>query len=76
MNTKGHCYSRVIILQGVYFKLSFILSYRSIEEIMKMRGVEIDHAAIHRCVYKFTSMIESQMKKRKGRVASFCKFTS
>ena len=39
MNTKGHCYPRSLILQAVYFKLRFTLSYRDVEEIMKVRGV-------------------------------------
>ena len=30
MNTKGHFYPKAIILQAVYFKLRFILSYRDI----------------------------------------------
>ena len=68
MNTKGHCYPKSIILQAVYFKLRFTLSYRDVEEIMKMRGVHVDHATIQRWVYKFTPLIESEMKKRKGRV--------
>ena len=42
MNTKGHCYLKSIILQEVYFKLR--LSYRYIEEIMKIRGAIVDHA--------------------------------
>ncbi len=48
MNTKGNCYPKSIILQAVYFKLRFTLSYRDIEEIMKMRGVQVDHATIQR----------------------------
>jgi putative transposase len=35
---------------------------------MKMRGIQVDHATIQRWVFKFTPMIESQMKKRKYRV--------
>ena len=54
MNTKGHCYAKSIILQAVYFKLRFTLSYRDVEEIMKMRGVSADHATIQLWVYKFT----------------------
>ncbi|MFB9076094.1 IS6 family transposase [Flavobacterium procerum] len=68
MNTKGHCFPKAIILQAVYFKLRFTLSYRDVEEIMKMRGIAVDHATIQRWVFKFTPMIESQMKKRKNRV--------
>lgn len=65
MNAKGHCYPRSIILQAVYFKLRFTLSYRDVEEIMKMRGVHFDHATIRRWVYKFSLLMEMQMKKRK-----------
>lgn len=70
MNTKGHSYPKSIILQAVYFKLRFTLSYRDVEEIMKMRGVHVDHATIQRWVYKFTPVIESEMKKRKVRVGT------
>ena len=70
MNTKGHSYPKSIILQAVYFKLRFTLSYRDVEEIMKMRGVQVDHATIQRWVYKFSPFIEAQMKKRKLRVGT------
>jgi putative transposase len=52
MNTKAHCYPRSIILQAVYFKLRFTLSYRDVEEIMKIRGLIVDHATIQRLVSK------------------------
>lgn len=35
---------------------------------MKIRGVLVDHATIQRWVYKFTPLLESAMKKRKGSV--------
>ncbi len=74
MNTKGHCYPKSIMLQAVYFKLRFTLSYRDVEEIMKIRGVSVDHATIQRGVYKFTLLFESEMKKEKaewGRVGDW-----
>ena len=43
---KGHCFPKVIILQAVYFKLRFTLSYRDIEELLRIRGVIVDHATI------------------------------
>ena len=46
MNTKGHSYPKSIILQTAYFKLRFALSYQDVEEIMKMRGVHVDHPTI------------------------------
>jgi putative transposase len=65
MDTKGHCFPKSIIIQAVYFKLRFSLSYRDVEEIMRIRGVAVDHATIQRWVYKFTPEIEHQMQKRK-----------
>ncbi|WP_228519007.1 IS6 family transposase [Flavobacterium sp. LC2016-12] len=70
MNAKGHCYPKYIILQAVYFKLIFTLSYHDVEEIMKIRGVLVDHATIQRWDYQFTPLLESEMKKRKGRVGA------
>ena len=65
MNTKGRCFPKSIILQVVYFKLRFTLSYRDVERIIKMRGIQVDHATIQRWVYKFTPIIELQLKKIK-----------
>lgn len=61
-------YPKAIILQAIYFKLRFILSYRDIVEIMKMREMAVDHATIQRWVFKFTPMVESQIKKEQSRV--------
>ncbi len=65
MDTKGHCFPKTIIIQAVYLKLRFTLSYRDVEEIMRIRGVEVDHATIQRWVFKFMPEIEIQMHKRK-----------
>ena len=65
---KHHRYPRAIILQAVYFKLRFTLSYRDIEELMQMRGVNVDHSTIQRWVYKFSPAIEKNMHKRKYQV--------
>jgi len=39
---KNHCFPKAIILQAVYFKLRFSLSYRDVEELMQIRGVKVD----------------------------------
>ena len=62
---KGHCFPKSIILQAVYFKLRFSLSYRDVEELMSIRGVKVDHATIQRWVFKFTPLVEQQFRKRK-----------
>lgn len=65
---KHHRYPKAIILQAVYFKLRFTLSYRDLEELMQIRGVEVDHSTIQRWVYKFAPAIEKNMHKRKFQV--------
>jgi putative transposase len=62
---KGHCFPKEIILQAVYFKLRFSLSYRDVEELLPIRGVTVDHATVQRWVYKFTPLIEVAFGKRK-----------
>ena len=65
---KRHRYPRAIILLAVYFKLRFTLSYRDVEELLKIRGVKVDHSTIQRWVFKFSLMIEATMHKRKKQV--------
>ncbi len=65
---KRHRYPKVIILQAVYFKLRFTLSYRDVEELMQIRGVKVDHSTIQRQVFKFSKDIEKNMRKRKYQV--------
>ena len=65
---KHHRYPKAIILQAVYFKLRFTLSYRDVEELMQIRGVDVDHSTIQRWVFKFSPIIEKNMHKRKFQV--------
>jgi len=65
---KRHRYPKAVILQAVYFKLRFTLSYRDVEEILRMRGALVDHSTIQRWVFKFSPMIEANMNKRKKQV--------
>jgi putative transposase len=62
---KHHCFSKSIILQAVYFKLRFTLSSRDVEELMQIRGVDVDHATIQRWVFKFTPLLEKEFRNRK-----------
>ena len=61
-------YPRVVILQAVYFKLRFTLSYRDVEELMSIRGIKVDHSTIQRWVFKFSKEVEKNMHKRKKQV--------
>jgi putative transposase len=67
---KGYCFPKEIILQAVYFKLRFSLSYRDVEELLSIRGVGADHATIQRWVFKFTTLIETTFSKRKKPVGN------
>lgn len=62
---KGHCFPKSVILQAVYFKLRFGLSYRDVEELLSIRGVKVDHATIQRWVFKFSPLIERNFRSRK-----------
>ena len=61
-------YPRIIILQAVYLKLRFTLSYRDIEELLSIRGIKVDHSTIQRWVFKFSPLIEANMRRRKWKV--------
>lgn len=65
---KGYHFDKSLILQAVYWYCRYSLSYRDIEELMKERGVEVDHATIQRWVEAFIPLIEEQVKRRKKRV--------
>ena len=67
---KRHRYPKAIILQAVYFKLRFTLSYRDVEELLEIRGVKVDHSTIQRWVFKFSQFVESNMNKRKNVVGN------
>ena len=67
---KHHSFPKSIILQAVYFKLRFTLSYRDVEELLQIRGVEVDHSTIQRWVFKFSPEVEKNMNKRKRQVGS------
>ena len=67
---KGYCFPKEVILQAVYCKLRFSLSYRDVEELLSIRGITVDHATIQRWVYKFTPLIEKTFQKRKKVIAN------
>jgi putative transposase len=61
---KHHCFPKSIILQAVYFKLRFTLSYGDAEELMQIRGVDVDHATIQHWVFKFTPILEKEASRQ------------
>ncbi|CAH2560232.1 IS6 family transposase [Cardinium endosymbiont of Oedothorax gibbosus] len=67
---KGYCSSSEVILLFVYMKCRFSLSYRDLEEMMRMRGAKVDHSTLQRWVIKFVPLIDKAVRKRKRPVGS------
>jgi transposase-like protein len=65
----GH-FPKHIVLQAVFWYLRYSLSYRDIEELMRERGVEVDHATVQRWVVKYTPILEAEFRKRKKTVGT------
>lgn len=61
----GRHYPKSIILQAVRWYVSYALSYRNIEEMMKERGFKIDHATLNRWVLHFAPLLEQKSRQFK-----------
>jgi len=68
LKTKGSWYPSEIIVDSIYLKLRFTLSYRDIEELLKDRGINLDHATVQRWVVKYSPQIEKAFHKKKQKV--------
>ena len=62
---KGCQFEKSVILQCIRWSLRYPVSYRQLEEMMKERGVCVDHSTINRWVLKFTPQIEANLRKTK-----------
>ena len=67
---KGCHFPSEIILETIRYYHAYKLSYREIEEIQCERGLQIDHATIHRWVIKFTPVLEHNLRQKKKHVSS------
>ena len=61
----GRHYPKSIILQSVRWYVSYALSYRNIEEMMKERGFTIDHATLNRWFLHYSPLLEEKSRKFK-----------
>ena len=66
---KWYHFCKDIRLMAVRWYVAYALSYRDIEELMRERGVPIDHATIQRWVIHFAPLLLAGFKKRKARVS-------
>jgi putative transposase len=62
---KGAHFAKDIILTGVRWYIAYPLSTRHVEELMRERGVLVDHSTINRWVIKYSPQLEEAFHRRK-----------
>jgi len=62
---KGAHVPQDIILTGVRWYVAYPLSTRHVEELMRERGVHVDHATINRWVIRYSPQLEEVFHRRK-----------
>jgi transposase-like protein len=65
---KGRHFDRSVILLCVRWYLAYGLSLRNLEEMMAERGIEVDHATIHRWTVHYAPLLLEQFNRRKRAV--------
>src|SRR4030095_859359 len=65
---KGTHFPQEIILTGVRWYVAYPLSTRHVEELMRERGVYVDHSTINRWVVKYSPQLEAAFHRRKRSV--------
>ena len=67
---KGRQYPPDIILWAVRWYCKYPLAYRMVEEMLKERGVEVDHSTIERWVKVYGPEIEKRLRRQPSCVSS------
>jgi transposase-like protein len=62
---KGAHFPQDIILTGVRWYVAYPLSTRHVEELMRERGVKMDHSTINRWVIKYSPQLQEAFHRRK-----------
>ena len=62
---KGAHFPQDIILTGVRWYVAYPLSTRYVEELMRERGVHVDHSTVNRWVIKYSPQLEEAFHHRK-----------
>jgi len=60
-------FQKEAILLVVRWYISYALSYRDIEEMMRERGMEVDHSTIQRWVVCYAKQMEEEFRKKSQR---------
>jgi transposase-like protein len=63
MNFKGSQFERDIILWAVRWYVAYPMSYRQLEEMMRERGVAVDHSTLNRWVIKYAPEFEKAFRR-------------
>jgi len=62
-------YPKEVILYAVFFYVRYAVSYRDLEEIMAVRGVQVGHATLNLWVVKYSTDIAKAAQARKQATA-------
>lgn len=62
---KGAHFPQDIMLMGVRWYVAYPMSTRHVEELMRERGVHVDHSTINRWVVKYSPQLEEAFHRRK-----------
>ena len=65
VNFKAAHFPQDVILTGVRWYVAYPLSTRQVEELMRERGVHVDHATINRWVIRYSPHLEAAFHRRK-----------
>jgi putative transposase len=70
LSFKGMRFPMDVILVCIRWYMAYPLSYRHIEEMMRERGVSVDHSTINRWAIRFLPAIEKLSRKYKRKVGA------
>jgi transposase-like protein len=59
----GRHFGKHIILMAVRWYFAYALSYRDIEELLRERGIIVDHATINRWVIEFGPQLAASFQE-------------
>ncbi len=62
---KGAHFPKEVILTGVRWYVAYPLSTRQVEELMRERGIPVDHSTVNRWVIKYSPQLEAAFHRRK-----------
>ena len=62
---KGAHFPQEVMLMGVRWYVAYPLSARHVEDLMKERGVDVDHSTINRWAIKYSPLLEEAFHRRK-----------